>query len=310
MNKLHINNPLVSVVIPTYNRAYCIMRAIESIINQSYKNIEIIIVDNNSTDETETIINQIKSDIKILFYKIKNNGIIAKSRNFGINKSLGKYIAFLDSDDWWSKKKIEYSVKYLEEGSDLVYHDLYRVHKRKNYFKKLWKIRTRKLKKPVFKDLLIYGNAINNSSVVLRSDFIKNINGFSENPKLISSEDYETWIRYSKITDRFFRINKTLGSYWQGGGNTSNLNLTLESMNQILILYNEDINKFSKNGSVGFNYTVSRSYYGVSDFQKAIKFSSKIIVKKVPLLLCIKALITICLSIFYYSVYLIKTKIF
>ena len=99
-------NPLVSVVIPTYNHAYLLKDALHSVICQTYTNIEIIVIDNNSVDDTEEVVLSFL-DPRIIFKKINNNGIIAASRNMGILIAKGDYIAFLDSDDiwhnnWWS----------------------------------------------------------------------------------------------------------------------------------------------------------------------------------------------------------------
>ncbi len=310
MSLIQNKKPIISVIMPSYNRAYCIERALNSLYKQTFKNFELIVIDNNSTDNTSEIVNKYKKKIKIFFYKINNNGIIAKSRNYGIKKSSGQYLAFLDTDDWWKMDKLQISLDYLIKGYDIVYHDLYSVYKKNNFFKNLWKIRTRKLSNPIRKDLLIYGNAINNSSVVLSKEIFLTIGGFSEDPNLISSEDYDAWIRFSKKTEKFKKIKKTLGYYWQGGGNTSNLNLTIKSMNHILKIYNDEIYKYSKDGSAGFNYTISRSYYNVSDFKNSIKYASKLIFKKVPLVLYCKSIITILQSILFYLIYVFKVKIF
>ena len=95
-----ITAPLVSVIVPTYNRGWCVERAIKSILSQTYKNFELIVVDNASTDDTVAKIDSFK-DTRIRIVEINNDGIVAKSRNRGIRCSKGKYIAFLDSDDVW-----------------------------------------------------------------------------------------------------------------------------------------------------------------------------------------------------------------
>ena len=99
--------PLVSVVIPTFNRSKVLSRAIKSVLNQTYSNLECIVIDNNSTDTTQYILENI-TDKRLKVFKIDNCGIVAKSRNLGISVSKGEYIAFLDSDDWWRLKKLEY----------------------------------------------------------------------------------------------------------------------------------------------------------------------------------------------------------
>ena len=89
-NKIY---PLVSIVIPSYNHGKFIQKAIDSVINQTYQNWEAFIIDNNSTDETNKILNNYK-DIRIKKLKIENDGVIAKSRNLGINAAKGDWIAF------------------------------------------------------------------------------------------------------------------------------------------------------------------------------------------------------------------------
>ena len=98
--------PIVSIVIPTYNHAKFISKALKSVIDQTYKNWEAIIIDNESIDETYKLINNF-NDQRIKYFKIANDGVIAKSRNLGINEAKGEWIAFLDSDDWWTKDKLE-----------------------------------------------------------------------------------------------------------------------------------------------------------------------------------------------------------
>ena len=96
------SKPFVSVVIPTYNHAKFLGKALESVIYQTYRNWEVIVIDNKSTDGTRQVIENYK-DPRIQYFKISNDGIIAKSRNLGINVAKGEWIAFLDSDDWWTR---------------------------------------------------------------------------------------------------------------------------------------------------------------------------------------------------------------
>ena len=116
MNK----NDLISIIIPTYNRCKDLSNAITSVLNQTYKNWEIIIIDNYSTDETFKIVKQF-NDNRIFYFKLNNYGNIAISRNYGINKSNGEIIAFLDSDDYWYKNKLEIASIYFELNYDFFF---------------------------------------------------------------------------------------------------------------------------------------------------------------------------------------------
>ena len=98
-------HPEFSVILPTYNRANTIKRAIDSVLGQTISNWELIIVDNFSSDNTSDIVMGY-SDARIKLIHFRNNGVIAASRNKGIEHALGEFIAFLDSDDWWHKDKL------------------------------------------------------------------------------------------------------------------------------------------------------------------------------------------------------------
>ena len=110
--------PLVSVVIPTYNRAKVILRALDTALSQTYGNLEIIVVDDGSTDDTQAVLAPYADRIRYLFQA--NQGASA-ARNHGINAARGKYIAFLDSDDAWLPNKLERQVALLESQPDLSF---------------------------------------------------------------------------------------------------------------------------------------------------------------------------------------------
>ena len=214
----HSNNtPLVSVIIPTYNHAKYIRACIQSVIDQTYANWEIMVINNFSNDDTIGIVNSF-SDPRINLINFKNNGIIAASRNEGIRQAKGEYIAFLDSDDLWYKNKLSECVKALDTA-DIVYHNLNIFNKNKTFMFK--KLKGRKLKNPVFIDLMLNGNTLPNSSVVLKKYLIDKVGFITEDPRLVGVEDFDFWIRISKITDRFSFISKYLGNYWLGEDNTT-----------------------------------------------------------------------------------------
>jgi glycosyltransferase involved in cell wall biosynthesis len=121
-----MKNPLVSVLIPTFNRAYCVGNAIESALAQTYENIEIIVIDDGSTDETENIVARKFSSDKRVRYVRKTNGGVSSARNCGIKTAKGDYIAFLDSDDTWKTWKIDLQLKCLEifQEAEMVWTDM------------------------------------------------------------------------------------------------------------------------------------------------------------------------------------------
>lgn len=250
-------DPLVSVIIPTYNNGHLIGYAIDSIIGQTYRNWEIIVVDNTSTDHTLELLEGYANKVNLRYFTIQNEGVIAKSRNYGIKQVTGEFIAFLDSDDWWEPQKLKESISALNTGMDLVYHDLWET-KSHTMRRIKRKVKTRDLKTPIFTDLLLNGNGIINSSVVVRKAIVEKIGLISEKKSDIAWEDFEYWLRISTITEKFIRIKDCLGYYWVGGGNVSNPNKTLTILKEIHLRFQSQFIDLGKR-----NLYPSWIYYGI-----------------------------------------------
>lgn len=125
---------MISVIIPCYNSERTISRCLESVINQTYENFEVILINDGSNDNTDGIINKYLGDKRIRYYKNENQGI-GKTRNFGIKKALGDYITFLDSDDYLDKDALKNFYEYAYSNDlDLVVSDYYMVDKKKEEF--------------------------------------------------------------------------------------------------------------------------------------------------------------------------------
>ena len=105
-------NPLISVIIPTFNRAHVLLRAVDSVLKQSYKNFELIVIDDGSTDHTDELLSSYVREGKIQYLKQENKGV-SSARNFGVKSSKGDWLAFLDSDDEWLKGKLQKQVDLL-----------------------------------------------------------------------------------------------------------------------------------------------------------------------------------------------------
>jgi len=240
------SSPFVSIIIPTYNNAEFLGKALKSVIDQTYNSWEAIVIDNNSTDQTDEVINKFQ-DTRIKYFKISNDGIIAKSRNFGINVAKGEWIAFLDSDDWWTEDKLEVCLNNVNERTDIIYHKLEIVYSKPKSFLNRKKVVGRHLNKPILNDLLISeihkGSAIGNSSVMVRRDMLIRIGGISENKNLVASEDFNTWLRIAQITDQFKYLKNTLGYYLVHNKSAQKRDLSIphrESVAQFMNLYNSE----------------------------------------------------------------------
>ena len=107
----------ISVIIPTYNRSYCLERAIESVLSQSYKNFDLWIVDDGSTDETQELLKKYCDHPQVHLLKTENRGVSA-ARNYAAKLSDGQWLSFLDSDDEWLKDKLQKQVDFLEANPE------------------------------------------------------------------------------------------------------------------------------------------------------------------------------------------------
>jgi len=222
-------NPLISVVIPSYNHAHLIRKALQSLKEQTCQNWEAIIVDNNSTDDTDRVVSSC-SDPRIRIIKVNNNGIIAVSRNEGIRNARGLWIALLDSDDWWTANKLEECIKHFA-SADIIFHDLKIIGNKKGWVYKK-KVLGRTLYKPIIIDLLINGNPIANSSVMVRSELMHKIT-INESTEMIAAEDYNTWLKIAEITDKFLYIPKVLGYYLIHNQSISKQDMSLPLRNAV-----------------------------------------------------------------------------
>ena len=268
------SKPIISVIIPTYNRANDLKRALRSVQLQTFGNWEALIIDNHSHDHTAQVVSDF-NDSRMKLLKVHNKGVIAVSRNLGIREASGEYIAFLDSDDWWKPKKLMLSLNAINTGADIVYHDLLIATK---YNQRLFcrKLSTSDIRRPVFNNLLINGNCISNSSVVVKKNILTSIKGISEDHDLIAAEDYDCWLRIAKVTDKFTRLPYALGYYWSGGGNTSNPELTIASVDAIISRYLDNKSIFRYGLPNWIHYSKGRANYLLRNFELAKKHLSKI----------------------------------
>ena len=261
-----------SIVLPTYNCNF-IERSIDSIIKQTHKNWELIVIDNFSKNNVRKIIES-KNDKRIRYFRYKNKGIIAKSRNLGIKNAKFKWIAFLDSDDYWTSEKLSLVSKYIKKTDfDFFYHNMF-IKRDVNYLlkKKLYKY-NRPLKEPVFDDLIVNGNSIIQSSVVVKKKLIKRAGYLSERKNLVAWEDFDLWLKISKITERFYLIKNTMGYYYIPQNENNKLKRFIKNIAQFKKVYKNEIKKIKLKNKINsiwwINYTEALMYYKNKNFNKS-----------------------------------------
>ena len=240
-------NILVSVIIPTYNHAHFLSRALQSIFDQTYKNWEIIIVDNHSQDNTADVVHKFK-DPRVTFLQIHNNGVIAASRNMGIHKAKGEWIAFLDSDDLWYPCKLEIVINEFQKNlsidicstDEMLIDDITDNKKLLQYGP---------YHSDFYKKLLVQGNCLSPSATVVRRSFLNNNNIlFRENAEFATAEDYDLWMMLAKAGAKVKFIHSVQGEFLTHKNNNSG-QIEMHTQNIMNVIRNHvyEIQEFESN---------------------------------------------------------------
>lgn len=191
----------VSIIIPVYNVSGYIKECLDSVINQIYKNLEIIIINDNSTDNTMEIINSYK-DKRIKAVNLDKNSGVSIARNKGVEISTGDYICFLDSDDYWNLEKIEKQVKFVKDKA-FIYSDY-------EFYNNGKKHRVSVPKSLTYKQAL-KNTTIFTSTVMFNMKYLSKEDLYMPNIKI--GQDTSTWWRILKKVDKAYGMNEVLSIY-------------------------------------------------------------------------------------------------
>lgn len=202
------HNELVSIIIPTFNRAHLLRKCIDSILEQTHKNVEIIVINDGSVDDTETVIKEL-NDERIVYLKLNKNGNLSELRNIGILVSRGSIIAFCDDDDLWCPEKLTLQLEMLKKtdicctNAELMNSSGVKLGVNyANDFKNDLLLNTKHL---------FLKNFIITSSIVIRKSILEKVSFNTQKYKNIA-EDYDLWVRLSLDNDILF-INQSLVYY-------------------------------------------------------------------------------------------------
>ena len=235
----------VSIIMPTYNRGSWIRNAIDSIIKQNFKMWELIIIDNESTDNTKEVVSSFSHDKRIRYFYVKKSNDLAISDylNFGIEQARGEYIARLDDDDqWYDPDKLIKQFNYLENNKEIIVvgggaimvdksgNELYRFLKRENNSQ--------------IRNNALYANPFCHNTVLYRKKAVKDIGGYK---KVRFVEDWELWLRLGKI-GKFYNYQEYFLLYTNAGQNlsVSNQKLAAKTILSLIKQYRYDYPNYKK----------------------------------------------------------------
>lgn len=277
-----MDNIIVSVIIPTYNRASLIGRAIKSVLNQTYQKFEIIIVDDGSTDNTREVAKKFQErDKRIKYFKHAINKGGGAARNTGIRNSKGEYIAFLDSDDEWYPEKLEKQIGIFNKNDEnlaAVYSGSFYIDCRSGMAKREIPKKKGYILEDLLKKNVVVGGA---SPVIIRRKCIESVGGFDE--RLPSRQDLDLWIRIARCYTFDFIPYPLIKIYRDHGlvRITDNRDAKIEGR---AILYNKiksDLEKKPKIHSLYFLETAKTYFY--SENQKDVRKAQEYFIKSIKI---------------------------
>lgn len=255
-----VNKPLISVIIPTYNRVSCLTKSINSVLNQTYKNLELIVVDDGSTDDTKNVISSIK-DFRLKYIKLNKNYGPSRARNVGIKKATGLLVTFNDSDDIWHYDKLEKQYEDFVNNPDGVL--FFCKYEAKDVItgKKLYEIPDEHhildfSKTSDFTEVLLKGNFIGTPTILVPKIVIEKLEGFDE--KLSTHEDWDFVIRASLLGEVCYYDEPLVDVYPSNNG-INQVN-TLDKILSLFRIVNKYWEKYNKKNIFNGFFDVINKY--------------------------------------------------
>lgn len=255
-----MNHPRVSVVMATHNGAQYIAEAIQSVLNQTFSDFELIVIDDGSTDNTSEIVSQFLFDNRIKYFYQKNKGTSA-ARNKGIEEAKGIYIAFIDQDDIYFPEKIYKTYQYLEKNAvyGMVYTNMHLIDSQGQFICE-WLTKMK-----FYGEGDIYLNLLSECffgpiAILVRKSVLFDAGLFNEDVKCV--EDIDLWLRIARIS-KIGLIREPLVK-WRQHDNNFSKNLRVAVPNLINVFERQLLLNLSSNERVVVRHEMSRLYFELS----------------------------------------------
>jgi len=265
-----LERPIVSVIIPTYNRAHLVGRAIRSVLNQTYQDFEIIVVDDGSTDNTEEVVKSF-NDPRIRYIRHEKNRGGSAARNTGIRAARGEYIAFLDSDDEWLPKKLEKQLQKFSQVGKQVAAIYVATEWRESQGEKTVRVfvpRFRGFRGRIFEYLLMKNVVGSCTHVMVRKACLEEVGLFDE--RLPARQDIDLWIRLAKKYEFDFIPEVLSIRYLNNDRISTDSARRVQAYEMLLEKYRSDIER-RKKFLAHYLYQIGRLYLDLGNSREARK---------------------------------------
>lgn len=269
--------PKISVIIPVYNGEKYIHDAVQSVVEQTYPNLEIIVVDDGSADNTR---NQVADNFPSVLYFYQKNKGVAAARNLGIKKSTGEYIAFLDSDDSWLPEKISMQMEEIVKNPRIkIIHTNIKIRVNGQIQNTIYPVGHQEGK--IFENLLLHTGSVVCSTLLINRECFEKVGYFDE--ELRTAEDVHLFLRLAHYYDFYF-LDKALIIKNHHGSNLTNLNhmysgsgalLALEKIEQLFPEYSRGKSKVMRRALYLRARLRASAYAEKGDYKNAFRFLIK-----------------------------------
>ena len=273
--KYNTFKPLISLVMPLYNHEKFVSRAIKSIIDQTYENWELFVIDDGSTDDSAKIVKSFK-DSRIKYSYQENQGVknLAKTINKGLDWCSGEYITMMPSDDTWPKNRFKIQMDRMQDDVIVSYGNMILIDEEDTIIGKTSPKNHKSLENTpegsILQDLLIE-NFIGEPTVLIKTSYLKQIGGYIQ-PEGMLAEDYPTMLELAKF-GRFQFIDEYLANYRFHGGQMTNLHIVdmkEKDKDYVITFYTKlsDVLKYQSGWSLldleaAWNEKIARSYFSL-----------------------------------------------
>ncbi len=263
------NKELVSVIIPTHNRADMITASINSILDQDYTNLEVIVVDDGSTDNTDEVVARIK-DARLRYFKYPESRGANYARNYGIKEAKGEYIAFNDSDDTWHKNKLSVQLSAMKEAGVL-----FSFCKKRTLVNGIWEALPNDLSYDgiIAKEDLFISSKVGTQCIVAKRECFDHEMFDEELPR---SQDFELTIRMARRYDILFVDEELVDCFYSAKSITSNTAAGIKSYEMIINKHRDIYDKYPEVKRSWLMLLADQKYLAGLDYKKEYKEALKI----------------------------------
>jgi len=260
--------PLVSVILPTRNRFKLLKKSLDSVLNQTYPNLEVIVIDDASEDKTRHYLKAMTdSRVKLIWCEIRQGPAIA--RNMGLRKAQGELIAFNDDDDLWLKDKLKIQVNALMRAGEKVGVVYGRIKRKRKGREEFIPDKKKRKKEGRITKALLKENFIGLPAVLVKREFIKKAGFFDE--RMPRNEDWEWFVRLSQVGHFLYLPQVMVESLLLPSGITKNESLLLQANKRFYQKHQEKIERHKKIAAL-WQFRLGDAYYHLNKMVHARKY--------------------------------------